>query len=143
MRFKQTGPGSKLCLSLIQSDRTSTSKGPERKVNTNSYNAGMADSVLVSKSNGNGYINTSSSPCYENLLSNPKKEIHPLLLNQSLRLLAWKVSGKSYLQKEFQKGLPISSPMQEEWEQNLITNQPGESSIVGVMGDKLIPLHAM
>ena len=76
-------PGSKLCLSPIQSDRTSTSKGPERKVNTNSYNAGMADSVLVSKSNGNGYINTSSSPCYENLLSNPKKEIHPLLLNQS------------------------------------------------------------
>ena len=136
-------PGSKLCLSPIQSDRTSTSKGPERKVNTNSYNAGMADSVLVSKSNGNGYINTSSSPCYENLLSNPKKEIHPLLLNQSLRLLAWKVSGKSYLQKEFQRGLPISSPTQEEWEQTLITNRPGESSIVGVMGNKLIPLHAM
>ena len=82
-------------------------------------------------------------PSYENLLSNPKKEIHPLLGNHSLRLLAWKVSGKSYLQKEFRKELPISSPMQEELEQDLITNRPGESSIVGVVRKRLIPLHVM
>ena len=82
-------------------------------------------------------------PSYENLLSNPKREIHPLLENRSLRLLAWKVSGKNYLQREFQKGLPISSPAQEEMEQDLITNRPGESSIIGVLGNRLIPLHVM
>ena len=40
-------------------------------------------------------------PSYPGLLTNPKREVHRLLQNQSLRLVAWKVSEKSYLQKEF------------------------------------------
>ena len=82
-------------------------------------------------------------PSYLGLLTNPKREVHSLLQNQPVRLVARKVSGKSYLWKKFQKGLPISSPKQEKWEQILIKNWPGESVIVGVVKDKLIPLDVI
>ena len=45
----------------------------------------------------------------------PKMEKYPLLEKGKLRLLAWETSGKSYLQKEFQKKAV-----------DLITNRSGE-----------------
>ena len=77
-------------------------------------------------------------PSYQGLLTNPKREVHPLSKNQSLRLVAWKVSGKS--QMEFQERFPIPSPKQEEWEQFQL--QIGMEK-VGVVKDKLIPLDVM
>jgi len=51
-------------------------------------------------------------PDIPNLLTNPLGEIHPLVKNKTLKLVAWTVSGKSYLQREFQEGLQISSQKQ-------------------------------
>lgn len=82
-------------------------------------------------------------PTTRDLLKNPKGEIHPLVQNKSLRLVAWTVSGKSYLQKEYQQELQSSSLKGEEWGQTLITNRPGESGLIGVINEKLIPLDVL
>ena len=74
------------------------------------------------------------------LLLGPNKETHPLVEKASLQLLAWVDSGKNYLQKEFQKNLPLLSQMQGEQVQTLITNQPDVSGVVVVLRAKLIPL---
>ena len=80
---------------------------------------------------------------YPGLLTNPKREFYSLLLKQFVRLVACTVSGKSYLQKEFQEGPPISSPKQQEWEPILIANRSEESLIVGVVKDRLISLDVV
>lgn len=54
---------------------------------------------------------------FSDKLVNSEEKIHPLIQNSSLRLVEWLVSGKSYLQKEYQKGLYL----------NQIANQAGES----------------
>ena len=64
----------------------------------------------------------------------PNKEIHPLTEKESLQLLAWTVSGKKYLQKEFQKNLTLLSQM--EGKQVLNTNRPGLSGVVSAFTHK-------
>ena len=44
-------------------------------------------------------------PKVPDLLQGPNKEPHPLITKGSLQLLAWIVSGKGYLQKEYQRKL--------------------------------------
>ena len=56
-------------------------------------------------------------------LVDPKGNPHPLLLNKTLILVAWQVSGKDYLSREFLRKQPSLLPSQEGkvvWE---ITNQ--------------------
>ena len=48
------------------------------------------------------------------LLKNPKGEIHPLVQNKTLKLVAWTVSGLDYKRKEFQGRLPTLSLNQED-----------------------------
>ena len=77
------------------------------------------------------------------LLQGPKKELHPLIAKGNLQHLAWIVSGKDYLQKEYQRNLPPLSQMPDNQAQSLIPNRPGVNGIAGVLGDKLIPLNAL
>ena len=56
----------------------------------------------------------------------------------SLRLAAWKVSGKVCKRKEFQAMLPNLSHIQGEKAQQLITNWAGVGGLAGVIKDKLI-----
>lgn len=77
------------------------------------------------------------------LLSNPLGEYHPLLLNQSLQLVAWTVSGKNSKQMEFRKKLPISSQQQEGQERFLITNRTGISGVAGVVEGRLIQFDVL
>ena len=78
-----------------------------------------------------------------NLSECSTKELHFLVEKGSFELLAWTVSSKSYLQKEYQKNLPLLSQMLEDQAQSLITNRPGWSGIAGVVGGKLIQLHVL
>ena len=48
-------------------------------------------------------------PVLRNTLSSPKGEAHPMILNNSLHLAAWRVSGKRTRTQAFQKKLPSSS----------------------------------
>ena len=82
-------------------------------------------------------------PQVEDLLMGPKMEKHPLIEKGKLRLLAWTILGKSYLQKEFQRMLQSLSQVPKGKVQSLITNRPGESGIAGAVGNKLIPLVAL
>ena len=82
-------------------------------------------------------------PQVPDLLRDPQGRHHPLAINHTLRLVAWTISGKDWLRKEFQRKLPHLSQIQDEVGQNLIMNRPGESGIAGVLGDKLIPLEVL
>ena len=45
----------------------------------------------------------------QELLVDPKGQVYPLVLNKTLKLMAWKISRKNWLRKEFQTWKPISS----------------------------------
>ena len=77
---------------------------------------------------------------HQQILLNPGAKIHPLVQKSTVRLVAWLVSRKTYLQREYQKGLLTLSQILEGNVLSQITNQPGESGLADVMGNKLIPL---
>ena len=82
-------------------------------------------------------------PLVSNLLVDPQGVIHPLVKNGSLKLVAWKISGRIWQTREYQKGLQDLSQMPEDRVHSLITNRPGESGLAGVVNNKLIPLNAL
>ena len=82
-------------------------------------------------------------PQQKSLLKNPKGEFHPLLLNSSLRLAAWLVSGKVKDQQDFQRQLPTLSPELDPKELELVTTRVGESLVAGVVRGKLIHFHVI
>ncbi len=82
-------------------------------------------------------------PVVSNLLVNPKKVKHPLIKNESLKLVARKISGKIWQTREYQRGLQDLSQMPEDKAHYLITNCPGESGLAGVVNSELIPLDAL
>ena len=77
-------------------------------------------------------------PEKQDLLSNPRMEVHPLIKNRTLRLAAWLVSGNHQQQTEFRQQLPHLSRMPDQRALKKITNRPGESLLAGVVGEKLI-----
>ena len=79
-------------------------------------------------------------PSHPKFLLSPEGKTHPFIQNSSLRLVAWLVSGKVYLQKEYQKGLLTLSQMPQEQVLSQIANRPGESGLTGVIGSKVISL---
>ena len=85
----------------------------------------------------NGSENSFLLPKIQNLLISPNQENHVLVENGSLQLLAWTVSGKSYLQKYCQKNISFLSQISEERAQALITNRPSVIGIAGVVGKRL------
>ena len=82
-------------------------------------------------------------PQSQELLVDPKGQVHPLVLNKTLKLMAWKISGKTWLRKEFQTWLPILSQIPEDQALQLITCRPGKNWLASVMKDRLIKLHAV
>ena len=80
-------------------------------------------------------------PVYPDLLSNPFERKHPLPLRHQLQLAAWKVSGVSTLQQDFQRGLQ-NSPLQDgAGAQIPLTSPVGKGGIAGVLKGKLIPFR--
>ena len=127
----------------IQSNRQGHGESPKAKSNSDLGDSYLGKPGMVPKVARNEHSKPNSSPKLPRVINESKKGVHPLLENQSLRLVAWNDSGKRYIQKEYQEGRPNSPPKQEEWEQILITNWPGESLIVGAVKDKLIPLDVI
>lgn len=79
-------------------------------------------------------------PSNQDLLRNPKGELHPLGRNQKLQLAAWVVSGNTWLQKEYRKRLLSSSQTQEEQVHYQIMSRPGANGFAGVVRGVPIPL---
>ena len=80
-------------------------------------------------------------PCFNtNERSNIKGESHPLILNSTMKLVAWMVSGGLSLTGAYQERLPNSLHVTEGKGQDTITKQPGEN---GVVKEKCVPLNVL
>ena len=77
-------------------------------------------------------------PAHPNLLLNPLGEKFPLVKTRSLRLAAWKITGKPWKSKEFQAVQPNLSPCPGDQVQLQVANRPGTSGLAGVVDNKLI-----
>ncbi|CAG2254135.1 unnamed protein product [Mytilus edulis] len=77
-------------------------------------------------------------PMSHNTLLSPMKEPHPLILNKTLKLAGWTVSGDHLTQLEFQSKLKNYSLGLGNREQDLLTTVPGISGLAGVTHWKLV-----
>ena len=73
----------------------------------------------------------------ETLIS-PKNIIHLLMVENSLTLATWLVSGKPLRVKGFQKTLLILSQIPDEKTLSLIVSHPMQNGLAGVLNEKLI-----
>ena len=82
-------------------------------------------------------------PSLTTLLIDLKRNPHTLVLNKTLILVEWQVSGWDYFPREFLRKQPSLFPSQEGkvvWE---ITNRPGRSGLAGVTHGELIHFDAL
>ena len=77
-------------------------------------------------------------PQGQEILLSPKNIVHPLMVENSLTLAAWLVSGKPFCGKEFKKTLLTLSQIPDEGTQSLIMSQPRENGLACVLNEKLI-----
>ena len=82
-------------------------------------------------------------PMYDRILLDPVENTHPLVLNKTLQLGAWLVSGQNWRIKRFHQGLQTSSQGPDLQGHELITTQPGRNSVAGVVNGKLIRFTAL
>lgn len=82
-------------------------------------------------------------PIHNNLLLNPLRNRHPLIINNSLPLAGWRVSGITSLQKAYQKKLQIFSSMPNADQQMFSTIPVRLSGVAGVVNNRLIPFDQL
>ena len=79
-------------------------------------------------------------PQKRNSLLNHMQESHPLVLNQTLHLAAFLVSGNNWRSRVFQNQLPVLWYRPGEQVQHMLTKRLGESGSCGVIRNRWIPL---
>ena len=77
-------------------------------------------------------------PWRKDLLKNPNREIHTLVQNRSLKLVARMVSGLDCRKRGFQMQLPTLYPGQEDQILMQIMSLPGESGLAAVPEGKVV-----
>ena len=82
-------------------------------------------------------------PHRKDLLLDPLGRPHLLVVNQTLRLAAWLVSGNHWHQKAFQTNLQSLYQILEEEVRSLLTNWTGASVLAGVVNGSLIPFNVL
>ena len=82
-------------------------------------------------------------PALKDLLKYPAGKLSPLVMQNSLRLVAWIISGRTYLQKEYQKGFPTLSQIIGGHLQSSITSHLGRSGMAGVLNGRHLPLDRL
>ena len=79
-------------------------------------------------------------PALKELLKDPAGKVNPLVIQNSLVLVAWTISDRTYLQKEYRKGLLTLSQTMGEHLQPSIASQLGRSGVAGVLNGRYLPL---
>ena len=79
-------------------------------------------------------------PALKDLLKDPAGKLNLLVMRNSLRLVVWTISGRTYLQKKCHKGLPTLSKTIGEHRQSSITSHLGRSGVAGVLNKRYLPL---
>ena len=77
-------------------------------------------------------------PRGKQILISSKSIVHRLMVENSLTLAAWLVSGKPFLVTEFQETFLTLSKIPHEKANSLIMRQPGENGLASVLNKKLI-----
>lgn len=77
-------------------------------------------------------------PKTRNLLTSPKGEKHPLTVQGTLSLVAWKISGNRSQRQEFLTTLPSSCPSHGGQVPRWLTTAPGKNGLAGVVNGSLI-----
>ena len=72
-------------------------------------------------------------PTTPEMLMSHEGQKHPLVENLSLKLVAWKISGKAGEQEAFQKRLSQSWGVQDDQARLQLMKPPGESGLAGVV----------
>lgn len=80
-------------------------------------------------------------PIFPQILTSTMSQTHPLVQNNSLRLVAWLVSGDPLAQWNYQKLLKTFSLTRGDEELTKLTIRPGISGVAGVCKGKLIPFQ--
>lgn len=78
-------------------------------------------------------------PAHNDLLLDPLGNRHPMIVNNSLPLAGWRLSGNTSLQRAYRKKLQIFSSLPNVGQQMLSTSPVGLSGVAGVANDRLIP----
>lgn len=78
-------------------------------------------------------------PTHSDLLLDPLGNRHPMIVNNSLPLAGWRLSGNTSLQRAYRKKLQIFSSLPNVDQQMLSTSPVGLSGVAGVANDRLIP----
>ena len=113
----------RLCILPILPYRESFEKGSNRHGYNNSNNPTLTKALQMS------IRNPVLIPRTEDLFLNP------LVTNKTLHIVGWVVSGKGFLQKDYQNRLSHSCQMLEAKAQSITMNRPEESRIAGLVGD--------
>lgn len=123
-------------------DMSLSGKDPKEPGNDCSHNNNMARTSVLSSHLRHVLQTTNSvNSILNNLLLSPNQQPHPLVLQGQLQLAAWMVTGKPYLQMEFQSNLPnfFAPTLGREARQQLTTaTAPTNSGLAGVVRGKLI-----
>ena len=76
----------------------------------------------------------------QDLLKDPAGKLNPIVMQNSLRLVVWTISDRTYLQKEYHKGLPTLLQTIDEHLQLSITSQLGRSGVASVLNGRYLSL---
>ena len=79
-------------------------------------------------------------PALKDLLKDPAGKLNPLVMQNSQRLVAWSISDRIYLQKEYHKGLPTLLKTMGEHRQPSITSQLRRGGVTGVLNGRYLSL---
>ena len=130
-----------ICLSPILSNRSGRKKDSIGPSNTNSSYPRMGTQSWYPQLLQMSIKDPLLFQSIQNLLIGPKTKNHQLIRKQNLQLLA--LSGKSYLQRDYQKSLQPLFQIPYDQVKSLITNRPGLSGIDCVVGAKLIQIDVL
>ena len=100
----------------------------------------MARPTMLSRAFKNVYEKPTTFTTTQRSTERYCRKLNTIVMQNSLRLVAWTISGGTYLHKEYQKGLPTLSQTIGEHLQSNITSHLGRSSVVGVLSRKYLPL---
>ena len=107
-------PGTSICFTPFLTDRKSSLKSQGRGINNDFGNFSWPAQPWYGQILDLCITEPLLLPQSQELLVDPKGQVHPVVLNKTLKLMARKFSGKTWLRKEFQTRLPILSQIPED-----------------------------
>ena len=119
--------------------RKGSSESKSGSASNTHNNPSMARPTMLSRAFKNVYEKSTTFTTTQRSTERYCRKLNTLVMQNSLRLVAWTISGRTYLHKEYQKGLPILSQTIGEHLQSKITSHLGRSSVVGVLSGRYLP----